>query len=819
MRISYNWLKQYLELTEKPEVLAGLLTDCGLEVESMEDYESVRGGLDGVVIGQILSCTPHPNADRLSLALVDTGRNAPVPVVCGAPNVAEGQKVLLATVGTTLYPQGKALPINKAKIRGEASEGMICAEDELGLGDSHEGIMVLPDSAPIGLPAAEYFRVYKDWVFEIGLTPNRIDAASHIGVARDLAAVLNHQAGAREFLVKWPDVSAFVPERQEVNIPVRIEDPDACPRYSSVVISGLNVKESPDWLQNKLKAIGLKPINNVVDATNFVLHELGQPLHAFDLAAIKGNEVIVKKSPKGTRFVTLDEEELMLSGEDLMICNAEEPMCMGGIFGGINSGVTRETRGIFLESACFDPVSIRKSSRLHGLKTDASFRFERGSDPAITVYALKRAVLLIKELAGGETVSAVQDVYPQKKEPATVDLNYERVYSQIGKRIPAKEVKAILADLDFDILQDQPDGLHLSVPTYRVDVSREADVIEEILRIYGYNNVDVPSKMQASIVISPKPDKERLREEVSAILTARGFHEIMNNSLTRASYYDNAGFDSKSLIAIENPLSQDLNAMRQSLLFGGLETIVYNGKRQQADMKLYEFGNVYQRSSGKVPSGPLPGYHERMVLALFLSGRRQPETWRAGDEKQDFFDLKNSTYSVLARLGIDPGETELRNLDDHPHFVYCTDVYMRDRHIARLGLLAADLLKKAGSKEAVYYGEVEWESLVALASEKKILYDEVPRYPAVRRDLALLLDRQVPFSMIEEIACRLGNKLLRSVSLFDVYQDDKIGKDKKSYAVSFLFQDAEKTLTDKEVDKVMERLTKAYGKELNASLR
>lgn len=796
-----------------------LLTDCGLEVESLQAHESVRGGLAGVIIGEVVSCKAHPNADKLSLTLVNTGSGPPRPVVCGAPNVAEGQKVLLATVGSTLYPGGQALPIRKAKIRGEVSEGMICAEDELGLGDSHDGILVLPDAAPVGMAASEYFKLYHDWVFEIGLTPNRIDAASHLGVARDLMAVLNHKAGHKKHSLKWPDISDFSTADLEVRIPVRIEDPQACPRYSSLVLTGLKVQESPTWLQNKLKAIGLKPINNVVDATNFVLHELGQPLHAFDLDAIKGNEVVVRKSPPGTRFVTLDEEEITLSGDDLMICNAEEPMCMGGIFGGIKSGVTQKTTSIFLESACFDPVSIRKSAKHHGLKTDASFRFERGSDPEMTVYALKRAALLIREVAGGEISSAVQDVYPKKMEPARIDIDHERVHTLVGKKIPATQIKAILTDLDFQVLSETGEGLSLTVPTYRVDVTRDADVIEEILRIYGYNEVEEPRKMNASIVISPKPDKERLQDEVSGLLSSRGYHEIMNNSLTRSAYYEGTGFDTRRLVSIQNPLSQDLNVLRQSLLFGGLESISHNVNRKVADMKLYEFGNVYQRVlEGETP-GPLPGYRERMMLALFLTGRRQPETWRAGDAKQDFFDLKSAVLAVLDRLGIGPSSLDEREVTDDPRHVYALDLSAQGVPLARMGLLSPSVLKAADIKEDVHYGSLEWDGLMEVSSGKRILHEEVPRYPAVRRDLALLLDRNLPFASVEGIARRVGKKLLRSVSLFDVYEDDKLGKDKKSYAVSFLFQDDKKTLTDEEVDKVMDRLTKAYERELQASLR
>ena len=819
MLISYHWLKSYLDFTEGPEEVSNILTDCGLEVESLHRYESVPGGLAGVVTGQVLSCKAHPNADKLTLTMVDVGSEEPLPIVCGAPNVAEGQKVLVAMVGSTLYPGGKALTIKKAKIRGELSEGMICAEDELGMGDSHEGIMVLPAVTPVGIPAAAYFELTDDWVFEVGLTPNRIDAASHTGVARDLAAVLNHVNKEKGYLLQWPDVAGFAPDRVDKEVPVTIEDPEACPRYSSLTISGIRVKDSPAWLQDRLKAIGLKPINNVVDATNFVLHELGQPLHAFDLEAVTGNQVIVKKSPRGTEFVTLDEETLELSGEDLMICNADEPMCMGGILGGVHSGVTARTSAIFLESACFSPVSIRRSAKLHNLKTDASFRFERGSDPEMTVFALKRAALLIKELAGGYISSDVHDVYPRPVKPVELELAYERVNGLIGQPITPKEVKGILADLDFEILSESKKGLHLRVPPYRVDVTRDADVIEEILRIYGYNQVDVPPKMHTSMGVSPKPDKEHLQNVVSDMLSSRGFHEIMNNSLTRAAYYQDMGFDPKRSVNIQNPLSQDLNVMRQCLLFGGLETLAYNVNRKVSDMKLYEFGNVYQLATGDAPPGPLPGYRERMVLALFLTGRSQPETWRGGDQDHDFFDLKQAVYAVLQRMGLNGQDLRAEDAGEDPRFAYALDLYAGKQFVVRMGQLSKALLKRADMKGDVFYGMMEWDALVTLAGKQEILYREVPRYPEVRRDLALLLDRSVPFSRIEEIARKVEKKLLRSVGLFDVYQDDKLGKDKKSYAVSFVFQHEEKTLTDKEVDKVMEKLTKAYEQQLAATLR
>ena len=821
MKISYNWLKEYVDYPGNPEELAVLLTDSGLEVESLDRFESIRGGLKGVVIGQVISCRPHPNADKLTLTLVDVGGGGdPLPIVCGAPNVAEGQKVVVALTGTTLYtPQGD-FPIKKTKIRGEVSEGMICAEDELGLGSSHDGIIVLPDQAPAGMPAADYFNVARDWVFEIGLTPNRIDAASHVGVARDVMAVVNHQQKRKELDVRMPDIASFAADNNDLPIPVVVEDPDACPRYSSLTITGIKVSESPDWLKHRLQSIGLKPINNVVDITNFVLHELGQPLHAFDADAIDGGKVIVKKSPRGTIFETLDKEELELTGNDLMICNDNTPMCMGGILGGIESGVTERTTRIFLESACFDPLTIRRSSKHHGIKTDASFRFERGSDPEMTIFALKRAALMIKEVAGGHISSDVHDVYPVKKKPVELELTFKRVETLIGKRIPDDEVLRILEDLDFNILENKKESVKLSVPLYRVDVTRDADVIEEILRIYGYNNVDIPSKMHSSIVISPKPDKERLQNVVSDMLSARGFMEIMNNSLTKGAYFENMGFDPEASVVIQNPLSQDLNVMRQTLLFGGLEAIAYNQNRKVHNMKLYEFGNIYLKNRIKDRKDPLDVYSERMVLALFLTGNRQPESWSEPEQDLSFFDLKNSVYAILQRLGIQPEMLSAEEISGNDRFTYGMDLYTEKKHLARLGLLSKNILDSMDVRENVFYGMIEWETLVALSEEQSLIYRDVPRFPEVRRDLALLIDKQISFVEIENIARQTEKRILKEVNLFDVYEDEaKLGKQKKSYAVSFTFQDQNKTLTDKEIDKIMDKLTKSYETKLGAVIR
>ncbi len=817
MLISYNWLKNYVDFNLSPETLSVLLTDSGLEVESLEKHESIMGGLRGVVTGQVLTCEAHRRADRLTLTRVDTGTGEPLPIVCGAPNVKPGQKVLVAIEGTTLYFNKKELTIKAVKIRGEESRGMICAEDELGLGDSHDGIMVLAKDTPVGVPAAELFDVYEDWIYEIGLTPNRIDAASHIGAARDIVAVINHQKKKREQSIKWPDITGFKPDNEKLTIPVTIENPEACPRYSSLTISGVTVKESPEWLKQKLKAVGQKPINNVVDVTNFVLQEVGQPLHAFDLAAIEGNEVVVRKPVKNTVFETLDGEKLSLTGHDLMICNATASMCMGGILGGIKSGVTEKTTDIFLESACFDPVTIRKSAKHHGIKTEASFRFERGSDPEITLYALKRAALLIRELAGGEISSEVSDIYPGKQNPVELDLHVEDVNRLIGKQIPLEEIRSILEDLDFNILSDNGKVLHVSVPSYRVDVTRTADVVEEILRIYGYNNVEIPEKMSASIVISPKPDKELLLNMVADLLTARGFNEIMNNSLTKEGYYSKHGFYPERLVHIVNPLSQDLNVMRQTLLFGGLESLVYNLNRKVQDMKLYEFGNTYFRDPDR-PDATLPPYNEQLCLAMFMAGRSHAESWYVEDKGHTFFDLKDAAVAVLNKMGISGEMIHIRQDASEFPFAFSSVLIVDDRQIGKIGKLYPKILKDFDVKQDVFYGELDWEAVMAIGSRRTLVFEEVPRFPAVRRDLALLLNEDVSFSDIETIAKRTEQKMLKEVNLFDVYQDDKLGKNKKSYAVSFLFQ-ADKTLTDKEVDKVMNKLTKAFEQKLSAAIR
>lgn len=820
MKISYKWLKEYVRFEEGPDELGKLLTDSGLEVEGIEKFESISGNLQGVFTGLVLSCEKHPEADRLTLTKVDTGGDAILSIVCGAPNVRPGQKVLVATVGTTLNTASGELVIKKAKIRGQASEGMICAEDELGVGTSHDGIMVLPDDTPIGVRASDFFGLEEDWVFEIGLTPNRIDAASHVGVARDVVAVLNHQGKQNKYSVSMPAVASFKADHTGLMIPVVIEDQDACNRYCGVTISDVVVQESPGWLKNRLRAIGQKPINNVVDITNYVLHELGQPLHAFDVSSIEGRKVVVKKPEPGTKFLTLDKEELELTGDDLMICNAKEPMCMAGILGGLNAGVTMKTTHVFLESAWFSPVTIRKSSNFHGLKTDASFRFERGADPNMAPLALKRAAMMIKDIAGGSISSGMVDVYPVKKDRVQLTLHYHTVDSLIGKTIPRQEISGILSDLDFEIHQQSVHSLVLSVPAYRVDVTREADVVEEVLRIYGYNNIELPGKLHSSLVLSPKPDKEKLQNVISDMLVSRGFFEIMSNSLTKGTYYESDGFSAERSVYILNPLSQDLNVMRQSLLFGGLEAIVYNQNRRVSDAKLFEFGNVYWRSEDSDREASLlKGFGERMMLGLFLTGRSQPESWSVQETQVSFFDLKNAIDSIVKRLGISGRSFQLVHDENAGVFAYQQSMVYKGRETIIAGLLSNALTKRFDIRQQVFAAFIDWEHLIHLSGKQSLLYSEIGKFPEVRRDLALLVDVDTSFAAIEKLAFETERKKLKEVGLFDVYQDDKLGKSKKSYAVSFVLQDESKTLNDKEIDGVMDRLSLAFQEQLGASIR
>jgi len=820
MKISYNWLKRYADFDLPPEEISILLTNCGLEVESYESTESVKGGLKGVFIGKVVECVKLPNADKLSLTKVDIGTGRLLSVVCGAPNVAAGQKVPVATVGTMIYQGDKSFEIKEAKIRGEFSEGMICAEDELGLGHSHEGIMVLDPHAVIGMPAAEYFKLSEDTVFEIGLTPNRTDATSHAGVARDLVAVLNQRNRDRKYRLNWPSVDEFSVDNQNLRIPVIVEDAELCPRYSGVSVSGIKIADSPEWLKNLLNAAGIRPINNIVDVTNFVMMELGQPLHAFDAAKIKGVKIIVRKARQDEPFLTLDGVERKLSNEDLMICNTEDGMCIAGVFGGAVSGVSDSTINIFLESAHFNPRSIRKTSRYHGLQTDSSFRFERGSDPNVTVYALKRAALLIRELAGGKISSEIMDVYPVPVVPVKVTARWKNINRLIGKEIGHDNIRSILADLGIKLEQESAAALSLIIPTFKTDVTREADVIEEILRIYGYDNIEMRGQLRSSLSFSNKPDPERIRNLVSDMLSSRGFNEIMNNSLTRSRYAeDSPWLDAGNSVFLLNPLSNDLNIMRQTLLFGGFETIAWNQNRKTTDLKLYEFGRIYKLYPGKKNvSQPLDRYDEHEHLAIWITGRREPESWRTNEQKADFFDLKAAVHAIFERMGFNPDKFTKSHITDEL-FEEGTEYTFNKVVIVRFGRIRKKELKRFDLKQDIIYADFEWENIIASLSENVVFYFEVPKFPEVRRDLALVLDSSVKYEDLEHAAYHAEKQILKGVSLFDVYQGDKIGLGKKSYAISFLLRDDQKTLTDQIIDKTMEKILRTFQEKFHASIR
>lgn len=817
MTISYNWLKEYLSdnlgtlnnLTV--EEVGKLLTDCGLEVESIEKFESMKGGLQGMVVGEVLTKEKHPDADRLSVTTVDVGTGTPLNIVCGASNVAAGQKVIVATIGATLYPSaGEPFEIKKSKIRGQLSEGMICAEDEIGLGTSHEGIMVLEADTKVGTPAPEYFKVEEDYVFEIGLTPNRADAASHVGVARDLVAVLSNEK-SNQVTLTLQSVDAFAVAANESPIKVIVEDTEACPRYSGLAISGIMVADSPEWLKNRLKAIGVRAINNVVDITNYVLHEIGQPMHAFDADKIKGNTVIIKKLADNTKFVTLDGLERQLSSEDLMICDEQGGMCIAGVFGGIDSGVTSATKNIFLESAYFNSTSIRKTSKRHSLKTDATFRFERGTDPNITVYALKRAALLIQEIAGGTVTSEIIDVYPKKIEDFKVPFSFAKCDRLIGKHIDQEIVKGILKSLGITIDHEGHDALLLSVPPFKVDVQREQDVIEEILRIYGYNNVEIPSTLHSSIQYAEKPDKEKIQNTVSELLSNNGFSEIMSLSLTKGEYASKLqSLNEDESVAMMNPLSSDLNVLRQTLLFSGLEAIAYNQNRKSADLKVYEFGKTYKKS------GAEGKYLEAKHLGIFITGRKQEESWNTKKETVSFYTLKGIVIAVLERLGINDLKLTEINSDI---FSSGLSFSKNKKTLVEFGAVNKSVLKLMDIKQEVFYADFNWDVLIEVVKQTKVMYTEVPKFPEVRRDLALLIDKTIKFEQLEQLAYQSEKNILKNVNLFDVYEGDKLPAGKKSYALSFTLQDDNATLTDKQIEKIMEKLMKTYQEKAGAEIR
>lgn len=817
MNISYKWLKDYINTDLTPEELETILTQTGLEVGGIEEVESIKGGLRGLVIGEVLTCEPHQDSDHLNKTTVNLGDGKATPIVCGAPNVAAGQKVVVATVGTILYDGDKEFKIKKSKIRGEVSEGMICAEDEIGLGKSHEGIMVLPDDAVVGTPAGEYFNVESDYCIEIDLTPNRIDGASHVGVARDLAAYLS-QTEPKAY--SKPSVEAFKVNDNSLIIPVELESPEACRRYSAVTISDIEIKESPEWLQNRLKIIGLNPINNVVDVTNYVMFELGQPLHAFDAAEIKGNKVIVKTVPNKTKFTTLDEVERELDENDLMICNSEEAMCIAGVFGGIKSGVKDSTTHIFLESACFDPVYVRKTARRHGLNTDASFRYERGTDPNLVIYALKRAALLIQEVAGGKISGNIVDIYPEPIEDFKVDVSYTNIIRLIGKDLGRDLIKTILTALEIKIEKEEGDVLSLAVPPYRVDVKREADVIEEILRIYGYNNVEIPLKINATLQYTEKITPVKVRNKAADILSAQGFNEIWSNSLTKADYYENReAFNADNTVQLFNPLSADLGALRQSLIFNGLETIAYNANRKNSNIRIYEFGNCYFKDDAIQDENPAKKYSEEEHLGIFISGNKERESWTCGQNESSFFQLKAYVENLLTRLGVK--SEQLKTVGFSNDIITDGLVYTayNKKEIAKVSIVSRKVLKEFGIEKSVYYADILMDNLYGILRNSKTSFVELPKYPEVRRDLALLLDKKINFNQITELAGKSERKLLRRIDLFDVYEGKGVPEGKKSYAVSFILRDDEKTLNEKQIEKIMNKLINTFEKELGAQLR
>ncbi len=822
MKISYNWLKDYVTTDLSPEEISKILTTTGLEAEGIKRFKPIETELDSLVIGKVTSCKKHPDADKLSLATVDVGEDRELPIVCGAPNVDEGQKVIVAKVGTVLKVKGKDFPIKKAKIRGEVSEGMICSEDEIGMGDSHEGIMVLEDNAPVGQSVKDYFNIEEDTVIEIDLTPNRIDGASHIGAARDLVAYLKQN---QEINLNIPSVENFHVDNNTLDIPVEIKNPEACPRYSGVTMTNIKVKPSPDWLQNRLKAIGIQPKNNLVDISNYVLHETGHPLHFFDADEIKGNKVVIQTLNEGTQFETLDEEERKLSSEDLMICNSEGPMCIAGVLGGIESGVTEGTKNLFIESAYFNPKYIRKTAKRHGINTDASYRFERGTDPNNTLYALKRAAILVKELTGGEISSEIKDEYPRKIEKQKVKLPFKKLFNLTGQQMKPEKVKNILESLDFQIEEETSEHLYIAVPTYRVDVERDVDVIEEILRIYGYNNIQIHEKLNTSLTHSEGIDREKYSETISNILTGMGFYEIMSNSITNDDYYESLKtYPKEKLAYLHNPLSNDLNCMRQTLVFGGLESISYNYNHQRPDLKLFEIGNCY-RLNGELQDPEkndeiLKHYNEQTHLALFVTGNLLKENWITGTKtpQSSIFHLKGYVDSILSKLGFDLKKIKSDETESDV-FEQGLRYKLKKNLLAEFGTVSNKLLQNFDMENEVYYADLYWDKLIQLAENNKVAYKEISRFPEVRRDLALLIDDSVKFEDIRDLAYQAERKFLKEVNLFDVYKGEKLGENKKSYAVSFILQDEKQTLKDKQIDKIMDKLIKTYKDKLDAEIR
>ena len=820
MNISYNWLKEYVDFDLTPEEVSAALTSIGLETDGVEEVQSIKGGLEGLVVGEVLTCEPHPNSDHMHITTVDLGEGEPVQIVCGAANVAAGQKVIVATLGTKLYDGDQSFTIKKSKLRGVESNGMICAEDEIGVGTSHDGIIVLPQDVVPGTLAKDYYNIKSDYVFEVDITPNRADACSHYGVARDLYAWLV-QNGYQTSLHR-PETSEFKVDNHDMDIDVVVENTEACPRYAGVAIKNVTVKESPEWLQNKLRLIGVRPVNNIVDITNYILHAYGQPMHCFDADKIKGGKIVVKTCQEGTKFVTLDEVERKLSERDLMICNAEEPMCIAGVFGGLDSGTTEATKDVFLESAYFHPTWVRKTARRHGLSTDSSFRFERGIDPNGTIYALKEAAILVKELAGGEIASDIKDNYPAPVADFAVELSYEYVNSLVGKVIPAETIKSIVTSLEMKIVAETAEGLSLSVPAYRVDVQRPCDVVEDILRIYGYNNVEIPTSLKSSLNVEGEEDKSvKLQNLVSEQLVGCGFNEILNNSLTAASYYDGLEtYKPENLVRIMNPLSNDLNVMRASLLFGGLECIQHNANRKNADLRFFEFGNCYHfNAEKKNPEKVLAAYSEELHLGLWLTGKYISNSWAHPDMNSSVYELKAYVLNIFSRLGVNLGAMVFGNLSDDIYSVAISIHTRGGKLVATFGVLSKKLQKAFDIDNEVYYADINWKELMKAIKGKKVTYTEISKFPAVKRDLALLIDKKVQFAEIEKIAYETDKKLLKSVELFDVYEGKNLEAGKKSYAVSFVLQDENATLNDKQIDKLMQKLIANLQNKLDAKLR
>ena len=820
MNISYKWLKEYVDFDLTPQEVVDALTSTGLEVDALEEVQSIKGGLKGLYVGKVLTCEAHPDSDHLHVTTVDLGHEAPSQIVCGAPNVAAGQKVIVADLGCVLYDGDKEFVIKKSKLRGVESNGMICAEDEIGIGTSHAGIIVLPEDAVVGTPAAEYYHLESDWLIEVDITANRADGLSHYGVARDLYAWM--LSNGRKSSLKRPSCDDFKVDNHDLEVKVTVENTEACPRYAAVSIKDCEVKESPEWLKSYLTTVGLRPINNIVDITNYIMFAYGQPLHCFDADMIEGSHIVVKTMPEGTPFVTLDGEEHKLSERDLAICNEKDPMCIAGVFGGKGSGTYETTKNVVLESAYFNPTWIRKSARRHGLSTDASYRFERGVDPNGVIYALKQAALMCKELAGGKLSMDIVDLYPEEIKPAVVELGYEYVDNLVGKKIPHETLKSIVASLEMNITNETAEGLTLEVPTYRVDVQRPCDVVEDILRIYGYNNVEIPTSLKSSLTVKTEEDqKHKLENLVAEQLVGAGFNEILNNSLTKISYYaDNADYSEQTCVHLMNPLSADLGVLRQTLLFGGLESIAHNANRKRPDLKFFEFGNCYHYNGEKKDNDrPLAAYSEEYHLGMWVTGKNIAGTWAHPDEDTSFYMLRAYVDNIFARVGMESGRLKTENSDKAMFAKGLKIVTADGKQIAEMGIVAADVQKKMDINNKVYFADINWTVLMKAIRKKTVQYHEISKYPAVSRDLALLVDSDVEFAQIERVVRQAEKKLLKKVQLFDVYEGKNLPQGKKSYAINFILQNDEATLNDKQIEKIMNSVIFLLKKQLGVELR